>query len=46
MMKWIATGEAKAGLRHAVVRLNVTEKTEERIARRKRARAGSLDLVD
>ena len=46
MVKCIAAGKAKAGLRHPVVRLNVTGKTEERIARRKRARAGSFALVD
>ena len=38
--KWIA------GLRHAVVCPNVTGRTKERIAQSKRARAGSLALVD
>ena len=36
----------KAGLRHAVVCPNVTGRTKERIAQSKRARAGSLALVD
>ena len=34
------------GLRHAVVCPNVTRRTEERIAQNKRARAGSLAIVD
>ena len=38
--------ENKAGLRHAVVCPNVTGRTKERIAQSKRARAGSLALVD
>ena len=46
MAKWIDTEKAKAGLRHAVVRPNVTGRTKERIAQSKRARAGSLALVD
>ena len=36
----------RAGLRHAVVCPNVTGRTKERIAQSKRARAGSLALVD
>ena len=40
MAKWIVAEKAKAGLRHAVVCPNV------RIAQSKRARAGSLALVD
>ena len=36
----------KAGLRNAVVCPNVTGGTKERIAQSKRARAGSLALVD
>ena len=36
----------KAELRHAVVWPNVTGRTKERIAQSKRARAGSLALVD
>ena len=46
MAKWIAAEKTKAGLWHAVVCLDVTERTEERIAQSKRARAGSLALVD
>ena len=46
MAKWIAAEKAKAGLRHAVVYPNVTERTKERIAQSQRARAGSLALVD
>ena len=42
MAKWIVAEKTKAGLRHAVVCPNVTG----RIAQRKRARAGSLALVD
>ena len=38
--------KAKAGLQHAVVCLNVTGGTKEKIAQSKRARAGSLALVD
>ena len=34
----------RAGLRHAVVRPNVTGRTKLRIARSKRARAGSLAM--
>ena len=46
MAKWIAAEKARAGLRHAVICPNVTGKTKERIAQSKRARAGSLALVD
>ena len=47
MAKWIVAEKAKAGLRHAVVCPNVTGRTKEkRIAQSKRARAGSLALVD
>ena len=47
MAKWIVAEKTKkAGLRHAVVCSNVTERSKERIAQSKRARAGSLDLVD
>ena len=47
MAKWIAAERAKAGLRqHAVVCPNVTGRAKERIAQRKRARAGSLAIVD
>ena len=46
MAKWIAAEEARAGLGHAVVCPNVTGRTKERIAQSKRARAGSLALID
>ena len=46
MAKWIAAEETRARLRHAVVCPNVTGRTQERIAQSKRARAGSLTLVD
>ena len=46
MAKWIVAEKARAGLRHAVVCPNVTGRTKERIAQSKRARAGSLALVD
>ena len=46
MAKWIAAEKTKAGLRHAVVCPNVTGRTKERIAQSKRARAGSLALVN
>ena len=46
MAKWIVVEKAKAGLRHAVVCPNVTGRAKERIAQGKRARAGSLALVD
>ena len=42
----VAAEKARAGLRHAVVCPNVTGRTKERIAQSKRARAGSLALVD
>ena len=44
--KWTAAEKSKAGLRHAMVCPNVTGRTKERIAQSKRARAGSLALVD
>ena len=46
MVKWIAAEKARAGLRHAVVHPNVTGRTKERMAQSKRARAGSLAMVD
>ena len=46
MAKWIAAEKNKAGLRHAVVCPNVTRRTKEMIAQSKRARAGSLAIVD
>ena len=46
MAKWITAEKNKARLRHAVVYPNVTGRTKEKIAQSKRARAGSLALVD
>ena len=46
MANWIVAEKTKAGLRHAVVCPNVTGRTEKRISQSKRARAGSLALVD
>ena len=46
MAKWIVAEKTKAGPRHAVVCPNVTGRTKKRIAQSKRARAGSLALVD
>ena len=46
MAKWITADKVRAGLRHAEVCSNVTGRTKERIARSKRARAGSLAIVD
>ena len=46
MVKVIAAEKPKAGLRHAVVCPNVTGRTKKRITQSKRARAGSLALVD
>ena len=46
MAKGIAAEEARAGLRHAVVCPNVTGRTKDTIAQSKRARAGSLTIVD
>ena len=46
MAKWILAERAKAGLRRAVVCPNATKRTKKRIAQSKRARAGSLALVD
>ena len=46
MAKWIAAEKSRAGLRHAVVWPNVTRRIKERIAQSKRARAGSLALVN
>ena len=44
--KLIAAEKARAGLWHAVVCPNVTGRTSERKAQSKRARAGSLAIVD
>ena len=46
MAKWIAAEKARAGLLHAVVCPNVTGRIKGRIAQSKRARAGSLAIVD
>ena len=46
MAKYIVPEKTKAGLRHAVVCPNVTGRIKERIAESKRARAGSLAVVD
>ena len=46
MAKRIAAEQVRAGLRHAVVCLNVTEMTKERISQSKRVHAGSLAIVD
>ena len=46
MAKWNAAEKARAGLRHAVVCLNVTGRANGRIAQSKRACAGSLAIVD
>ena len=46
MVKWMAADRARAGLRHAAVCSNMTGSAKERIAQSKRARAGSLAIVD
>ena len=46
MAKWIIVEKVRAGLRHAVVCPNVTGRINDKIAQSKRARAGSLALVD
>ena len=46
MAKCIAAEKARAGLRHAIVCPNVTERIKESIAQSKRARAGLLAIVD
>ena len=47
MAKWIVAEEKfSTGQRNAVVCQNVTGRTKERIAQSKRARAGSLVIVD
>ena len=46
MAEWIVAEKTKAGLWHAVVCLNVTGRTKKRVAQSKRARAGSLALLD
>ena len=44
--KWIVAEKTKAGIQYVVVCPNVVGRDKERIARSKRARAGSLALVD
>ena len=46
MGKWIAAEKARSGLWYAILCPNVTGRTKERIAQSKRARAGSLAIVD
>ena len=46
MAKWITAEKARAGLRHAVLCPKMTGRTKERISQSKRARAGSLVIVD
>ena len=48
MAEWIAAekARARAGLRRAVVCPNMTGRTKKRIAQSKRARAGSLAIVN
>ena len=46
MAKRMVVEKVKVGLRHAVVCPNVTGRNKEVIAQSKRARAGSLALVD
>ena len=46
MANWYAAEKARAGLRYVVVCPNVTGRTKEGTAQSKRARAGSLALVD
>ena len=46
MAKRIAAKNARTELQHAVVCPNVTGRTKERIAQSKRARTGSLAIID
>ena len=46
MAKLTAAEKVRDGLRYAVACLNVTGRIEERISQSKRARAGSLAIVD
>ena len=46
MAKWIAAEKVRAGLRYAVVCLNVTGRIKERIVQSKWACAGSLAKVE
>ena len=43
---YLSVEKARAGLRHALVCLNVTGRTKGKIVQSKRARAGSLAIVD
>ena len=46
MAKWSTAEKARAGLRHAVVYPNVTERTKDRLAQSKPVRAVSLAIID
>ena len=46
MAKCISVEKARAGLRHSLVCLNVTGRTKGKLVQSKRARAGSLAIVD
>ena len=46
MAKLITAEKARTGLRHTVACPNVTGRIKERIAQSKRARAGSLAIVN
>ena len=46
MAKWFTAEKGRVRLRHAIVCPNVTEKMKRRIPQSKRARAGSLAIVD
>ena len=46
MVNWIAVEKTRAGLRHAVVCPNLMGRAKESLAQSKRARAGSLAIVD
>ena len=46
MVKWIATEKVRAGLRHAVIRPNMTGRAKKSIAQSKHVRASSLAIVD
>ena len=46
MAKWNAAEKARTELRHTVICSNVKERTKDRIAQSKLARASSLVIVD
>ena len=46
MAKWIAAEKARTRLRHTVVCPNVTGRMKETMVQSKRARTGSLAIVD